>query len=129
VSSALDRLHPVVVHRIVNTLGWRSLRALQDQAIGPVLDGADALSRSGSPWWHGRDDCDRHPAARVGRFVVLAGGVCWSARSSRPVSSFLRRRITDPVLETVVERTKPASGRGRLAGAPGPEHTPRIVRN
>ena len=42
-SSALDRLHPVVVHHIVNTLGWRSLRALQDQAAGPVLDGADAL--------------------------------------------------------------------------------------
>src|SRR5580692_11443100 len=42
-SSALDRLHPVVVHHIVNTLGWRSLRALQDQAAGPVLDGSDAL--------------------------------------------------------------------------------------
>jgi ATP-dependent Lhr-like helicase len=43
VSSALDRLHPVVVHHIVNTLGWRSLRALQDEAAGPVLDGADVL--------------------------------------------------------------------------------------
>jgi len=43
VSSALDRLHPVVVHHIVNTLGWRSLRALQEAAAGPVLDGADAL--------------------------------------------------------------------------------------
>ena len=41
--SALDRLHPVVVHHIVNTLGLRSQRALQDQAAGPVLDGADAL--------------------------------------------------------------------------------------
>jgi ATP-dependent Lhr-like helicase len=42
-SSGLDRLHPVVVHHIVNTLGWQSLRPLQDQAAGPVLDGADAL--------------------------------------------------------------------------------------
>ncbi len=42
-SSGLDRLHPVVVHHIVNSLGWPSLRALQDQATGPVLDGADAL--------------------------------------------------------------------------------------
>ena len=41
--SGLDRLHPVVVHHIVNTLGWQSLRPLQDQAAGPVLDGADAL--------------------------------------------------------------------------------------
>ena len=42
-SSGLDRLHPVVVHHIVNSLGWQSLRELQDQAVGPVLDGADAL--------------------------------------------------------------------------------------
>jgi ATP-dependent helicase Lhr and Lhr-like helicase len=42
-SSALDRLHPVIVHHIVNTLGWQSLRALQDEAADPVLDGADAL--------------------------------------------------------------------------------------
>jgi ATP-dependent Lhr-like helicase len=43
VSSGLDRLHPVVVHHIVNTLGWPSLHALQEEAAGPVLDGADAL--------------------------------------------------------------------------------------
>jgi ATP-dependent Lhr-like helicase len=42
-SSGLDRLHPVVVHHIVNSLGWPSLRPLQEQAAGPVLDGADAL--------------------------------------------------------------------------------------
>ena len=42
-SSGLDQLHPVVVHRIVNTLGWSSLRALQEEAVGPVLDGSDAL--------------------------------------------------------------------------------------
>jgi ATP-dependent helicase Lhr and Lhr-like helicase len=42
-SSGPDRLHPVVVHHIVNSLGWQSLRALQEEAAGPVLDGADAL--------------------------------------------------------------------------------------
>jgi ATP-dependent Lhr-like helicase len=42
-NSGLERLHPVVVHHIVNSLGWRSLRALQEEAVGPVLDGADAL--------------------------------------------------------------------------------------
>jgi ATP-dependent Lhr-like helicase len=42
-SSGLDRLHPVIVHHLVNSLGWRSLRALQEQATGPVLDGSDAL--------------------------------------------------------------------------------------
>jgi ATP-dependent helicase Lhr and Lhr-like helicase len=43
VRSGLERLHPVVVHHIVNTLGWTSLRVLQEEAAGPVLDGADAL--------------------------------------------------------------------------------------
>jgi ATP-dependent Lhr-like helicase len=42
-SSGHDRLHPVIVHHIVNSLGWPSLRALQEEAAGPVLDGADAL--------------------------------------------------------------------------------------
>jgi ATP-dependent helicase YprA (DUF1998 family) len=39
----LDRLNPVLVHHIVNSLGWHSLRTLQEQAAGPVLDGSDAL--------------------------------------------------------------------------------------
>jgi ATP-dependent helicase Lhr and Lhr-like helicase len=40
---SFDRLSPVVAHHIVNTLGWRSLRPLQEAAIGPVLDGSDAM--------------------------------------------------------------------------------------
>lgn len=36
-------LHPVVLHHVVNTLGWPSLRPLQEAAIAPVLRGADAL--------------------------------------------------------------------------------------
>ena len=44
--SGLGRLHPVIVHHLVNTLGWTSLRPLQDQAIAPVLDGNDALLRA-----------------------------------------------------------------------------------
>ncbi len=38
-----DRLHPGVVHHIVNTLGWATLRPLQEAAIEPLLDGIDAL--------------------------------------------------------------------------------------
>jgi ATP-dependent helicase Lhr and Lhr-like helicase len=41
--SGLGRLHPVIVHHLVNTLGWSTLRPLQDQAVAPVLDGSDAL--------------------------------------------------------------------------------------
>lgn len=42
-SSGIDRLHPGVVHHIINTLGWSSLRPLQSAAIDPLLDGSDAL--------------------------------------------------------------------------------------
>ncbi|MEU4710570.1 DEAD/DEAH box helicase [Nocardia salmonicida] len=38
-----DRLDPVVVHHIVNTLGWPGLRPLQQEAIAPLLDGEDVV--------------------------------------------------------------------------------------
>ena len=41
--SSFDRLHPAIQHHIVNSLGWRGLRPLQEQAIGPVLDGRHSL--------------------------------------------------------------------------------------
>ena len=43
VSSGPDRLHPVIVHHIANTLGWADLRPLQEEAAGPVTSGMDAL--------------------------------------------------------------------------------------
>ncbi|MFD6311580.1 DEAD/DEAH box helicase [Streptomyces nigra] len=39
----LDRLDPVVLHHIVNTLGWPDLRPLQREAITPLMDGGDAV--------------------------------------------------------------------------------------
>jgi ATP-dependent Lhr-like helicase len=41
--SAFDRLHPALQHHIVNSLGWRTLRPLQEKSIGPVLAGGHAL--------------------------------------------------------------------------------------
>ena len=41
--SAFDRLHPALQHHIVNSLGWNTLRPLQEQAIDPILAGEDAL--------------------------------------------------------------------------------------
>lgn len=38
-----DRLHPVLGHHIVNSLGWRSLRPLQRDAVEPLLAGDDAV--------------------------------------------------------------------------------------
>jgi ATP-dependent helicase Lhr and Lhr-like helicase len=43
VSVAFERLHPAVRHHVVNSLGWRTLRPLQDAAIAPVLAGEHAL--------------------------------------------------------------------------------------
>ncbi|MER6630969.1 DEAD/DEAH box helicase [Streptomyces sp. NPDC000987] len=42
-ADALDLLDPILTHHIVNTLGWRSLRPLQEEAIGPLLSGQDAV--------------------------------------------------------------------------------------
>ncbi|GGL15899.1 DEAD/DEAH box helicase [Planomonospora parontospora] len=39
----LTRLHPTLVHHVVNTLGWPALRPLQEAATGPLMEGADAL--------------------------------------------------------------------------------------
>ncbi|MET8349022.1 DEAD/DEAH box helicase [Micromonospora sp. NPDC005206] len=41
--TAIDRLHPGLAHHIVNTLGWSSLRPLQEAAAQPLLVGSDAL--------------------------------------------------------------------------------------
>jgi ATP-dependent Lhr-like helicase len=38
-----DRLHPSLAHHIVNSLGWRDLRPLQQEAIEPLTAGSDAL--------------------------------------------------------------------------------------
>lgn len=42
-ADALDLLDPILVHHIVNSLGWRSLRPLQQEAMEPVLAGQDAV--------------------------------------------------------------------------------------
>ena len=41
--AGLDRLHPHLRDRIVNELGWRSLRPVQELTIDAVLDGANAV--------------------------------------------------------------------------------------
>lgn len=43
VDDAVDRLDAVVLHHVVNTLGWPDLRPLQRAAIRPVMDGEDAV--------------------------------------------------------------------------------------
>lgn len=40
---AFDLLHPALQHHIVNSLGWRSLRPLQESSIEPVLAGSHVL--------------------------------------------------------------------------------------
>ncbi|MFJ8273771.1 DEAD/DEAH box helicase [Streptomyces sp. NPDC094154] len=39
----VERLDPVVLHHIVNTLGWPDLRPLQKAAVRPLMDGEDAV--------------------------------------------------------------------------------------
>lgn len=42
-TDGVERLHPTLVHHVLNTLGWPSLRPLQSAAVTPILDGLDAL--------------------------------------------------------------------------------------
>ncbi len=42
--TGFDRLHPVVQHHIVNSMGWPSLRPLQEESIAPILDGEHVLA-------------------------------------------------------------------------------------
>jgi len=39
----VEQLHPVLLHHIVNSLGWPALRPLQEAAVAPLLAGEDAL--------------------------------------------------------------------------------------
>ncbi|HEX4862496.1 MAG TPA: DEAD/DEAH box helicase [Acidimicrobiales bacterium] len=41
---AFELLHPAVRHHVVNTLGWRTLRPLQREAIEPILGGEHVLA-------------------------------------------------------------------------------------
>jgi hypothetical protein len=63
--SPVDRLHPVLLHHVVNTLGWPSLRPLQQAAIHPLLDGVDAPLLA--PTAGGKTEAAAfHPAVRDG---------------------------------------------------------------
>lgn len=42
-SAAFDRLHSALRHHIVNSLGWRELRAVQEESIDATLDGANSV--------------------------------------------------------------------------------------
>jgi ATP-dependent Lhr-like helicase len=41
--SGFDNLHPAIQHHIVNTIGWKILRPLQEAAIAPLIAGEHAL--------------------------------------------------------------------------------------
>jgi ATP-dependent Lhr-like helicase len=43
VKTPFERLHPNLRHHIVNSLGWSSLREVQEMTIAPVLDGANTV--------------------------------------------------------------------------------------
>lgn len=44
--TGFDRLHPALQHHIVNSLGWQTLRPLQESSIEPVLAGSSAGART-----------------------------------------------------------------------------------
>lgn len=72
-TEAFDRLHPVLGHHIVNSLGWRDLRPLQREAVGPLLDGEDAVLLA--PTAGGKTEAAAFPllsAMEAGRWTGLS---------------------------------------------------------
>jgi ATP-dependent Lhr-like helicase len=43
-AGAFGQLHPALQHHVVNSLGWRSLRALQEETVAPILQGQHVLA-------------------------------------------------------------------------------------
>jgi ATP-dependent helicase Lhr and Lhr-like helicase len=41
--TAFDHLHPALQHHVVNSLGWRALRPLQEESVVPILAGQHAI--------------------------------------------------------------------------------------
>lgn len=41
--NAFDLLHPALQHHVVNTMGWRYLRPLQEQSTPPLIEGRHAI--------------------------------------------------------------------------------------
>jgi ATP-dependent helicase Lhr and Lhr-like helicase len=58
-SEAFGRLHPAVQHHVVNSLGWRSLRPMQEQSIVPVVEGRHVLL--GAPTAGGKTEAALFP--------------------------------------------------------------------
>lgn len=46
--SGFEHLHAAVQHHVVNSMGWRNLRPLQDAAVAPILAGEHALLVAGT---------------------------------------------------------------------------------
>jgi ATP-dependent helicase Lhr and Lhr-like helicase len=42
-ATGFELLHPALQHHIVNTVGWRTLRPLQQAAIDPIVNGDHVL--------------------------------------------------------------------------------------
>ncbi|MDB1088761.1 DEAD/DEAH box helicase [Streptomyces sp. ACA25] len=66
-------LDPVLIHHLANTLGWRSLRPLQEAAVTPLLCGDDAVLLA--PTAGGKTEAAAFP------LLTRMGGGRWSGTS------------------------------------------------
>lgn len=126
--SAFERLDPLVQHHIVNSLGWRSLRPLQEQSIDPILAGNHCLllaptaggkteaavfpvfSRMIAERWHGLGVIYVCPLKallnnleqRLGTYASLLGRRCavWHGDISSHRKENLREEAPDILLTT-----------------------------
>jgi ATP-dependent helicase Lhr and Lhr-like helicase len=123
-----DRLHPSIQHHIANSLGWRELRPLQTNAVGPILDGFNCLliaptaggkteaavlpvlSRMLSERWDGLSVLYICPLrallnnleARLSNYCTLVGRTCgiWHGDVGQALRSAILRHPPDILLTT-----------------------------
>ena len=104
--SAFDRLHPALQHHIVNSLGWRELRPVQDLSIDAYLDGANLVDP-------GPDSGRKDRGGLLSRHFPDAGGIVGAAC---PSSTSARSGRSSTTKNNVFAATSNWSDDGRPAG-------------
>ena len=79
-STGFDALHPSVQHHIVNSLGWRSLRPLQEEAIAPILAGEHVVATAPTAGPGALDQAVVVKMMRIAMLAPLVAGVALARR-------------------------------------------------
>ena len=116
--SSFSRLHPRLQRAIVDRLGWRSLRPVQEQATAAILDGKNAVVLA--PTAGGKTEASMFPVLSQ---LVDAGVMLPGALYVAPIKALLKLEETAPQKLTYSlisgERIRSLSGSWTITPVPG----------